>query len=148
MAKVDPFIIPIPRKLLSDPELAGYFIYLNRWAHDIWVRTGAGSDDVQNINAVKRYRPNLSHVDDRSIIVTSSNYTTAGDQTIIATGSITITLNTSPDDMEEVEVQRATSSGPVTVSGTINSDSSYKLCGNYESKVFRYVTDRGEWIII
>ena len=46
MARVDPFVIRIPLKLINDPELSAYFNYLDRFLHDIWVRTGAGTDSV------------------------------------------------------------------------------------------------------
>jgi hypothetical protein len=48
MVKVDPFVAPIPRKILNDPELRPFFEYFIRWAHDIWIRTGGGSDDVES----------------------------------------------------------------------------------------------------
>tara|TARA_R110000851_G_scaffold228174_3_gene380956 strand:- start:898 stop:1188 length:291 start_codon:yes stop_codon:yes gene_type:complete len=47
--KVDPFVMPIPRSLLNDPESRAYFEYLNRWAHDIWIRTGGGTDTISAV---------------------------------------------------------------------------------------------------
>ena len=49
--KVDPFVIPIPRGLNQDPETRRYFEYLNRWAHDMWVRSGAATDAVSVIGS-------------------------------------------------------------------------------------------------
>jgi hypothetical protein len=49
--KVDPFVIPIPSSLTKDPETRKYFEYLNRWAHDMWVRSGAGTDAVSIIGS-------------------------------------------------------------------------------------------------
>lgn len=49
--KVDPFVIPIPTSLNKDPETRKYFEYLNRWAHDMWVRSGAGTDVVSVIGS-------------------------------------------------------------------------------------------------
>lgn len=46
MVKVDPFIAPIPRKILNDPELRPFFEYFVRWAHDIWIRSGGGDDAI------------------------------------------------------------------------------------------------------
>lgn len=46
--KVDPFLHPIPTKLLNDPETQGFFTYLTRWCNQIWNRTGAGTDTIQN----------------------------------------------------------------------------------------------------
>jgi hypothetical protein len=46
MALVDPFVIPLPRKLALDPEVAPWFTYLQKFLHDLWKRTGAGTDLV------------------------------------------------------------------------------------------------------
>ena len=43
---VDPFLIPIPKELLKDRQTRHYFEYLNRFLHDLWQRTGAGTDLV------------------------------------------------------------------------------------------------------
>lgn len=42
--KVDPFVIPIPRKILEDHDSRVYFEYLNNFLHGMWVRTGGGTD--------------------------------------------------------------------------------------------------------
>jgi hypothetical protein len=49
--KVDPFVIPIPPSLNKDPETRKYFEYLNRWAHDMWIRSGGGTDAVSVIGS-------------------------------------------------------------------------------------------------
>jgi len=49
LAKVDPFTAPIPPKFLNDPELRPFFEYLNRFLHDLFVRTGGGDDAIENI---------------------------------------------------------------------------------------------------
>jgi hypothetical protein len=46
MAQVDPFIIPLPKKLAADPEVGPYFVYQGKFLHDLWKRTGAGADLV------------------------------------------------------------------------------------------------------
>ena len=43
---VDPFLHPIPKALREDPETRAFFEYLNRWNHDMWVRSGGGTDAV------------------------------------------------------------------------------------------------------
>ena len=48
MSKVDPFVYPIPKELTKDKETRDFFEYLVRWAHDIWVRTGGGSDTIED----------------------------------------------------------------------------------------------------
>jgi hypothetical protein len=53
--KVDPFVYPIPKKILADPELRPYFEYFHRWAHDMWRRTGGSSDDVADTGLRETY---------------------------------------------------------------------------------------------
>ena len=55
MAKVDPFLHPIPRELLKDAETRNFFEYFVRWAHDIWIRTGGGNDDVADQSLRESY---------------------------------------------------------------------------------------------
>lgn len=49
--KVDPFVIPIPPSLNKEPETRKYFEYLNRWAHDMWVRSGGGTDTISIVTS-------------------------------------------------------------------------------------------------
>lgn len=46
MASVDPYIQRIPKKFLEDPETREWAVYLNRFLHDMWVRSGAGNDFI------------------------------------------------------------------------------------------------------
>ena len=55
MAQVDPFVYPIPKGLQIDAEVRAYFEYLNRFLHDIWVRTGSGDDAIQNESIQELY---------------------------------------------------------------------------------------------
>lgn len=52
MADVDPFVAPIPRKFLEDPETRPFFEYLNRFLHDLFIRTGGGDDAIEAIEEV------------------------------------------------------------------------------------------------
>ena len=47
MANVDPFVIRWPKKWESDPELRDVLRYLNRFLHDLWIRTGGGPDLIE-----------------------------------------------------------------------------------------------------
>ena len=47
MAKVDPFVIQWPRQWMEDPEIRPVIEYLNRFLHDLFIRTGGGSDLVE-----------------------------------------------------------------------------------------------------
>ncbi len=64
--RVDPFLIPIPRKILEDRESRVYFEYLNRFLHDLWTRTGGGNDDVAESQIGELYEPGIetSNVDE------------------------------------------------------------------------------------
>lgn len=46
MANVDPFIIKWPRKWEEDPDTRDVLRYLNRFLHDLWKRTGGGTDYI------------------------------------------------------------------------------------------------------
>ena len=46
MAKVDPFVIQWPVKWLSDAEIRPVIEYLNRFLHDLYIRTGGGTDAI------------------------------------------------------------------------------------------------------
>lgn len=46
---VDPFVIPIPQKLLNDPELGPTFQYLWKFLYDMWQRSGGGNDAIHNV---------------------------------------------------------------------------------------------------
>ena len=55
MANVDPFIHPIPPKILADPQLRPFFEYFVKWAHDMWVRSGGGNDLVSDTGTRESY---------------------------------------------------------------------------------------------
>ena len=46
MTQVDPRLEHIPKELLENQDSRVYFEGLERFLHDIWVRTGGGADDI------------------------------------------------------------------------------------------------------
>ena len=46
MSNVDPFVVQWPRKWTDDPEIGPVIDYLNRFLHDIFIRTGGGDDII------------------------------------------------------------------------------------------------------
>ena len=48
MASVDPRLQRIPKDLLKDRDIRNYFEELERFLHDLWVRTGGGNDIVED----------------------------------------------------------------------------------------------------
>lgn len=55
MTTVDPFIIPVPRKIAQDPELAPFFNYLIRFCHDLWLRTGGANDNIDDLEGINTF---------------------------------------------------------------------------------------------
>lgn len=49
MSEVDPFIIPIPKAFRDDPEVHAWAMYLHRWCHDMWIRSGGGDDTLSAV---------------------------------------------------------------------------------------------------
>ena len=47
MANVDPFVIEWPRKWLADREIEPVIRYMNRFLHDLFIRTGGGVDIIE-----------------------------------------------------------------------------------------------------
>lgn len=84
-------------------------------------------------------------------VSTASNHTTAGNEIVEATTSITVTLNANPANEERVTVKRNTTTGAVTINGNgnnIDGDSTYTMLINYEGVDLIFSIDSGEWLII
>ena len=50
MTTVDPFLHPIPSELQRNKETRAFFEYFVRWAHDMWVRSGGGTDEIAAVS--------------------------------------------------------------------------------------------------
>lgn len=190
--KVDPFIAPIPKKILNDQELRPFFEYFVRWAHDLWIRTGGGDDaitstqnrDLYDSTAFAGFAATLDDIDqdislikpedhhdhsvsifenteyqDNSVSVCllngsyfqsiSTNLTTSGNQTLVCTAALTVTLNDKPQDGETVRVK--STNGDVTISGNgknIDGESTYTIVVNYECINCVYSVLDDEWFIV
>lgn len=80
--------------------------------------------------------------------VTAVNYTTNGNQTIICTAILTITLNPTPDDGEIATIIRDTSAGLVTISAALISGSTtYVLITDFETARCVYSASRKAWYV-
>jgi pyruvate/2-oxoglutarate dehydrogenase complex dihydrolipoamide dehydrogenase (E3) component len=166
MPSIDPRLSQIPRELLQGSfDVRIYFEELERFLHDVWQNLDAGdaipSADIRETYAwsVKRqterintsfYPASASAASSRYVNVsTSSNYTTTGfEKIIVVTGAVTVTLNSSPIDGEQVSIKRATTAGNVIVSGTIDGASSYTMAENYECVDLIYIASSNEWLIV
>jgi hypothetical protein len=82
---------------------------------------------------------------------TSTALTTSGNQFIVVTGAVTITLNQYPIDGEAVKIKRATTAGAVIVDGNgknIDGATTYKILQNYEGIAVVYSALDNAWFII
>lgn len=78
------------------------------------------------------------------VVTTAINYTTTGSVKVNCTALLTVTLNVSPSDGERVRVQ-PTGNFDITVSGTINGESSMIVSHEYDLVEFTYHSDLLEW---
>lgn len=67
MANVDPFVIQWPQKWTTDPDLRPVLTYLNRFLHDLWVRTGGGGDTVDETTLLAQANRQLISGNDADI---------------------------------------------------------------------------------
>ena len=65
--KVDPFVFPIPKELLKDKSTREFFEYLVRWAHDMWVRSGAGDDAISSGDIAETYPWNFADAPESNV---------------------------------------------------------------------------------
>lgn len=148
MAKLDPFVIQFPRKWLTDPEIGPFAVYLNRWLHDLFIRTGGGDDLINDNQISEIFGGQTVEIKDLDVIelaAGSTTITTTGDQFIVCnnTASGTIVLNTKPQDGEDVFVARK--NGSITVNGAINGGTTFKLNGKKSSIHFKFTIIANEW---
>lgn len=143
MANVDPYVVQIPAKITNPDgsparEFLDWLHYDNRWKHDIWIKSGGGTDSINYTNT--------------TLGASDTTLTTTEKQFIrcLNTSPATITLNSVPVDGEEVIFW--VTNNQVTISGTINGDSSLivpKVGGFYYHGVhLRYSSDAAGWAII
>ena len=152
---VDPFVIRWPQKWAQDVELRPTLTYLNRFLHDLWIRTGGGDDFIFNIGVditaleirVALLEAEMDAVELRLDalealqfieVTATANHTTTRNEIVTCTNTalITITLDASPDALEEVHIVRAGS--VVKINGNGNS-----ILGLYGSTGVSEVTLNG-----
>lgn len=76
LADVDPFVIKWPKQWTSDPEIGPVIHYLNRFLHDLWVRTGAGDDVIESAAAASVLGPLLANLHDIQTQIGSGDFLT------------------------------------------------------------------------
>lgn len=159
MNKINPPAqVRLPPEIESNPQLKkafddAYFIMFQMWkrlgAGTDWVddnrQVGYEFDDLVNNTAKEQLR--------NDVISTSVDYTSIGDQVIICTDALIVTLNDEPSDQELVKVIIA--NGDVTVSGNgrlINKESEqtiiFKNLATLATLDIIYIIELDEWFII
>ncbi len=83
------------------------------------------------------------------VVGITADYTTTGDQVVICSNTdfITVTLNATPDDAEQVHIKRQ-GVGLVKVSGAIDGDTSKNIVLRYDAPHLVFTLEAGEWSII
>jgi len=164
--QVDPFVYPIPKKFLNDPELRPYFEYFHRWAHDMWKRTGGSSDDVADTGLRETYPWLQEHnTDDQQQTVynvetpvvqlitktiSRETYTAVDNMFINATNNSTLVLPANPIENSQVDFTK--DGTKLTLKGN-----GKKVNGTTQDIIFkkerlgrqiRYFIDVDEWFFI
>jgi hypothetical protein len=163
MANVDPFIIQWPQKWVRDPEIGPVVTYLNRFLHDLYLRTGGGNDAIaaQSIresyawllgdrSSVEstQYSVTVSSTKENVLSTATSVTLTGYESLVIVTAAATITLNPRPAEHETVTIKRA-GAGTVVLSSSLNIDgaATYNMVMNYEAVDLVYSLQSG-WLIV
>lgn len=103
MTSVDPFLIPIPKAFQDDPEVQAWAQYLGRVIHDLWVRTGSGTDTISETSDTV-----VSHSEKLDFVTVTQNVdldtmesdlaSTKADVDLIATASPTYAISNDGTD--------------------------------------------------
>lgn len=136
----------------NDREVDSYLTILERLLQQVQTQIGStvGSVDLGAIAedafiSGVNYAAGFGH---RPVEVISATHTTAYAATLIVSSSITVTLNTTPDDLERVSVQHYASSGQVTVSGIINDQPEIILNNKGDTLDLIYSAELERWVTI
>ena len=159
----------IPDKFLNDKESRDFFIYLQEVLFKLWLRTGGGEDtlsgiviDVDGINSrldaieerLDLIEPRLDYLEG-STVVTAIDHTTEGNQVVICTAAVTITLALEPLDRDEVSI-KAINGDRIIINGngeTIDGEATVTIRANSKNKIktgltMRFSSDLSGWVLI
>lgn len=164
--QVDPFVYPIPKKFLSDPELRPYFEYFHRWAHDMWKRTGGSSDDVADTGLRETYPWLQEHnTDDQQQTVynvetpvvqlitktiSRETYTAVDNMFINATNNSTLLLPANPIENSQVDFTKDKTKLTLKGNGKKVNGTTQDIIFKKErlGRQIRYFIDVDEWFFI
>ena len=166
MANVDPFVIKWPDKWLSDPQIEPVIRYLNRFLHDLWIRTGGGNDNIADEGIRELYPWNTKDKSEplnvtfpsftgqgafEVIEVSGTTHTTRGNEIVICnnTAKLTVTLNPNPDHKERaIIVRNNTGAVDVTTPVLINGQVLKSIIRRYTSIDHIFTSEAASWNVI
>lgn len=133
---VDPYTQLIPGSVLrsGDRELVDWYDYDNKWKHAMWQALSGPQSETDPVTTTYNFY---------SI---SADRTTAGYEFIRVNDSVTITLNSDPLPYERVTIQLLVNR-PITISGTINNQSSIVLHRAYDLVSLTFYDQIAEWVV-
>lgn len=92
----------------------------------------------------------IPYLNRRTVVVTSTNHTTAGDELVLATNgsAVTVTLNPTPDDLESASIKRT--NGPVRIesSKTVDGKTALIINTRYTGLDLLYTVETDSWHIV
>lgn len=98
-------------------------------------------DDIFTESAKDQLRDN--------VVVTAVDYTTIGDQIIVTTDKLTVTLNATPQDRELVKIHANNGRIDIDANGkTINGEPDAIIRRNFTTWDVLYIVELDSWIII
>jgi len=142
---------------LKDVGLLRFLKDLKFILFQMWKRLGAGEDLVAgSVTGLYEFDDLVNNTAKEQllsdVVSTDVDYTTIGDQTIICTEALTVTLNDEPDDQEVAKIQ--VTNGDVTIDGNginIDGDTDVTIVfANIQPPALVdcvYLVDTNEWII-
>lgn len=155
MARVDPYIIKIPAFFANheDVDVRQWFNYDNLWKHDIWVRTGGGTDLVEE--GVSTETETITQTSTASsdsqggfnAITITSNYTANDYDFVNAKQGARITFPQFPQQNSVIIIRNGDGSG-IRLDGNgknINGSSTGSLTQQETSIEFYYFIESDEW---
>jgi len=176
MSEIDPYVQPIPRAFLTDPEIRAWFEYDNLWKHSVFVATtnstGTYIDPIaphfDTKNQINRVFPivqslinevallksqintntNHSHDDYKAVTVSGSHDATSK-EFINAKNGARVTLPLYPSENDTIIFKGGDASG-VELWGngrTIDGEDYIRIRRKGTTRVVQYFIDTDEWLI-
>ena len=172
-----PLQLKLPQSIANDRDLKKAFDDLTRVVDQLWRRTGAGDDFIQNerlqklylsdnknnkqpeqnLNIIKTTQNNIKLNVNKSadytekFIITDENFTTTESMTVICNNDlldINITLNATPEDNEIVFIKKIGSKNVnVNSAKTIDGLTTQLINVLNESLMVRYIGKLDKWLI-